>query len=175
MKCWASVRFFKFRRQIKLTDRCKPTAFAGTGDRMIYASLGATRYKLAMETSSLAPASTRKKSVMAEADARDTFVAQTPLAVIGLAAIGMILLINSHARPTPAHARAAEKIVVVACAECGTVVAVRRTADVELSYVVEVQMLDGSLRMIQQLAGRFNVGDIVQVNGNALTLRSAAS
>lgn len=140
---------------------------------MIYASLGATRYKVAMETSPLAPASTRKKSTIAGADARDTFVAQTPLAVIGLAAIGMILLINSHARPTPA--RAAEKIVVVACAECGTVVAVRRTADAELSYVVEVQMLDGSLRMIRHLAGRFNVGDIVQVNGNALTLRSAAS
>lgn len=138
---------------------------------MIYASLGVTRYKVPMESSSLAPASTRKKS--ARPDARDTFVAQTPLAVIGLAAIGMILLINSHARPTPA--RSSEKIVVVACAECGTVIAVRRIADVELSYVVEVQMLDGSLRMIRQMAGPFNVGDIVQVNGNALTLRSAAS
>lgn len=142
---------------------------------MIYASIGATGYIVAMETSSLVPALARKKSATAHEGARDSFGAQTPLAVIGLAAIGMILLINSHARPRPAHARAAEKIVVVACADCGTVIAVRRTASAEPSYVVEVQMLDGSLRMVQQLAGSFNVGDIVQVNGNALTLRSAAS
>ena len=142
---------------------------------MTYASIGATRYKVAMESRSLIPALARKKTATAQENARDTFGAQTPLAVIGLAAIGMILLINSHARPTPAHARAAEKAVMIACADCGTVVAVRRTADAEPSFVVEVQMLDGSLRVIQPMAGRFSVGDIVQFNGNALTLRAAAS
>lgn len=142
---------------------------------MIYASVCPTRYKVGMESSSFVPAPALKKASTAHDGAPDTFGAQTPLAVIGLAAIGMILLINSHARPTPAQARAAEKIVAVACADCGTVVGVRLTPNAQTSYVVEVQMLDGSLRMIQQPAGAFHVGDIVQVNGNALTLRSAAT
>jgi hypothetical protein len=42
-------------------------------------------------------------------------------------------------------------------------------------YYVEIQMLDGSTRVVQQLAAGFKVGDIVQVNGNALTLRSISS
>ena len=96
---------------------------------------------------------------------------RTPLVVIGLAAIGMILLINSHARPTAPR----EKVVIYSCSECATVVAVRRAADSAPSYIVEVQMLDGSLRAIPQTAAGFNVGDIVRVNGTALTLRSGAS
>ena len=101
--------------------------------------------------------------------ARTTPSARRPLlVVIGLAAIGMILLINSHARPTPSGNK---PVVVYACADCGTVVAVRRTAHSVPSYTVEVQMLDGSLRTIQQQATGFNVGDIVQVSGNALILR----
>jgi hypothetical protein len=121
-----------------------------------------------MEPAPMTPPNARRSAAAANTAARDTFTAQTPLVVIGLAAIGMIFLINSHARPTPPR----EKAVVYSCSECGTVVAVRRTAQ---SYVVEIQMLDGSLRTIPQLAAAFNVGDIVRVNGGALTLRSARS
>ena len=103
--------------------------------------------------------------------ARDTLSAQTPLVVIGLAAIGMIFLINSHARPTPTR----EKLVVYSCSECGTVTSVRTAPNSALSFIVEVQMLDGSLRVIQQTAASFHVGDIVRVSGQALTLRSGPS
>ncbi len=121
-----------------------------------------------MEPGLVTPPNARRNAAAADAATRDTFTAQTPLVVIGLAAIGMIFLINSHARPTPPR----EKAVVYSCSECGTVVAVRRAAE---SYVVEIQMLDGSLRTIPQLAAAFNVGDIVRVTGGALTLRSARS
>lgn len=138
---------------------------------MIYPTIDADSYKAAMETGSISPTIAPKKAAAVHLPARDTFSAQTPLVVIGLAAIGMIFLINSHARPTLPH----EKVVIVACAECGTVVAVRPAANAAASYVVEVQMLDGSLRTTQQLTAGFSVGDIVRVSGNVLTLRSAAS
>ena len=149
----------------------RPTAFAGTWDRMTYASIGAGRYKADMETGSMAPPNTPRNAATVQMPARDTFSAQTPLVVIGLAAIGMILLINSHARPTAPR----EKVVVHSCSECGTVMAVRRASDSTPSYIVEIQMLDGSLRTIPQIAAGFNVGDIVRVNGGALTLRPRPS
>lgn len=111
------------------------------------------------------------KSDQAEVCSREKFDAQTPLTVIGLAAIAMILLINSPARPTAVPAPE----FAVACMDCGTVTAVRRSAHSSPVYFVEVQMLDGSVRTIQQLAAGFNVGDVVHVNGNALTLRPTKS
>lgn len=139
---------------------------------MTYARIGTTRYKVAMETGSTSSMGTPEEVTTRYAHALDTLSAQTPLAVIGLAAIGMIFLINSHAQPTPSR----EKLVIYSCAECGTVVSVRRAADAAPWYVVEIQMLDGSLRTIPQAAAPgFNVGDIVRVNGNALMLRPAAS
>lgn len=124
-----------------------------------------------METGSIPQRNTSKNAGTLHLPARDTFSAQTPLVVIGLAAIGMILLINSHARPTAPR----ERIAVHSCSECGTVMAVRRASDPTPSYIVEIQMLDGSLRTIPQIAAGFNVGDIVRVNGGALTLRSGPS
>jgi acid phosphatase class B len=115
--------------------------------------------------------STEKRDDAAET-AREKFDAQTPLTIIGLAAIAMILLINSPARPTAA---APAPHFTTACENCGTVTAVRRSAHSAPVYFVEVQMLDGSVRTIQQLAAGFNIGDIVQVDGNALTLRPAKS
>jgi len=123
-----------------------------------------------MQTGSISPALTLKKAAPEHMPSRDSFSAQTPLVVIGLAAIGMIFLINSHARPTPPR----EKAVVIVCAACGTVVTVRPVTNAAM-YTVEVQMLDGSLRTTVQETAAFSVGDIVQVNGNMLTLRSAAS
>ncbi len=122
-----------------------------------------------MEPGPTTPPNSRRNAAAADAAARDTFTAQTPLVVIGLAAIGMIFLINSHARPTAPR----EKAVVYSCSECGTVVAVRRAA--ESSYLIEIQMLDGSLRTVPQIAAAFSVGDIVRVNNGALTLRAARS
>ena len=99
-----------------------------------------------MEPGLVTPPNAPRNAAAADLPARDTFTAQTPLVVIGLAAIGMIFLINSHARPTPPR----EKAVVYSCSECGTVVAVGRR--MPQSYVVEIQMLDGSLRTIPQTA-----------------------
>jgi hypothetical protein len=112
-----------------------------------------------------------KRAGAAEVPARDTFGAQTPLMVIGLAAISLILLINSHAPPTAQR----DKTIAYSCADCGTVISVRNAAQPSPSYLVEVQMLDGSVRVIPHLAKGLNVGDIVHVNGNALTLRLASS
>jgi acid phosphatase class B len=99
----------------------------------------------------------------------ESLASQTALALAGLGAIGMIVLINLQARPLPAAASQ----MMVACNNCGTVVAVRRSAHSAPIFFVEVQMADGSLRIVQQLAAGFSVGDVVQVNGNALTLRGA--
>jgi|SRR5687768_14132329 len=128
--------------------------------------------KRVMEPGSIAPSSAQKNAPTMHLPARDTFTAQTPLVVIGLAAIGMIFLINSHARPTPNR----EKVIVYSCSECGTVTSVRNAPNSDPSFIVEVQMLDGSLRAIRQTAAStLNVGDIVRVNGQALTLRSGPS
>ncbi len=124
-----------------------------------------------MEPGSKALPNTPAKTATIDLPTRDTFSTQTPLVVIGLAAIGMIFLINSHARPTAAR----EKTVVYSCSDCGTVTAVRSAPNAVPSYIVEVQMLDGSLRAIPQIATSFHVGDIVRVNGNALTLRAGRS
>lgn len=138
---------------------------------MIYAAHGAARYKADMEHGPLTPASTPRNAAMMDLPSHDTFTAQTPLVVIGLAAIGMIFLINSHARPTAPR----EKVIVYSCSECGTVTSVRNAPNALPAVIVEIQMLDGSLRTIQQTAANFNVGDIVRVNGQALTLRSGPS
>jgi hypothetical protein len=103
----------------------------------------------------------------------ETFAAQAPIALLGLAAIAIIALINAHARPAVVDKA---PIVAAACSgDCGTVVAVTRSAHSSPVYFVEVQMLDGSMRVVQQLAAGFKVGDVVQVNGNALSLRSPTS
>jgi hypothetical protein len=104
--------------------------------------------------------------------AAESFGAQAPIALLGLAAIAIIALINANSRPAPAIP---PQIVASACASCGTVMAVRRSAHSSPVFYVEVQMLDGSTRVVQQLAAGFKVGDIVVVNGNALSLRPQPS
>jgi hypothetical protein len=88
--------------------------------------------------------------------------------LVGVAMIAMIVLINAPSRPL---ALPVPHTVVSSCDSCGTVVAIRRSAHSAPVFFVEIQMLDGSTRTVQQLAAGFSVGDIVQVNGNALTLR----
>ena len=102
----------------------------------------------------------------------ESFGAQAPIALLGLAAIAIIALINANGRPASA---VPPQAVTIACSNCGTVVAVRQSAHSSPVYFVEVQMLDGSTRVVQQLAAGFKVGDVVQVNGNALSMRPQAS
>jgi hypothetical protein len=102
----------------------------------------------------------------------ESFGAQAPIALLGLAAIAIIALINANARTAHADLPPA---ITTACVNCGTVVAVRQSAHSSPVYFVEVQMLDGSKRVVQQLASGFKVGDFVQVNGNALSLRPQSS
>ena len=101
----------------------------------------------------------------------ESFGAQAPIALLGLAAIAIIALINANARPTTA----VPTVIAASCVDCGTVIAVRQSAHSSPVYYVEVQMLDGSTRVVQQLAAGFKVGDVVQVNGNALSLRPHSS
>lgn len=102
----------------------------------------------------------------------ETFGAQTPVALMGLAAIAVITLVNIQAQPAAAPP---PTVVASACVDCGTVTAIRRSAHSSPVYFVEIQMLDGSTRVVQQLATGFKVGDFVQVNGNALSLRPQSS
>lgn len=102
----------------------------------------------------------------------ETFAAQAPIALFGLAAIAVIALINAHYRPAPV---AQPTLLAASCTDCGTITSITRSAHASPVFFVEVQMLDGSMRVVQQLATGFKVGDVVQVNGNALTLRPQAS
>lgn len=106
-----------------------------------------------------------------EGPAAESFGAQAPMALLGLAAMAIIALINANARPAPI----APTIIAASCTDCGTVIAVRQSAHSSPVYYVEVKMLDGSTRVVQQLAAGFKVGDVVQVNGNALSLRPQPS
>ena len=104
----------------------------------------------------------------------ESFGAQAPIALLGLGAIAVIALINLSGRPASATP---EPTAALACSSSsfGRVVAVRRSAHSSPVYFVEVQMLDGSTRIVQQLAAGFKVGDVVLVNGNALSLRPQPS
>lgn len=94
---------------------------------------------------------------------------QAPIALIGLLAIGVIVAINHLARP---DAAAGTRLLdAPGCPQCGTVVAVRRSAHSVPVTFVEVQMADGSLRTVRGPGQGFSVGDVVEVRGEALTLR----
>ena len=59
----------------------------------------------------------------------------------------------------------------VALVEDGRVVAVRRSAHSVPVTIVEIQMLDGSLRTVRGAAQPFSVGDLVEVRDDGLALR----
>ena len=112
---------------------------------------------------------TPKKTVAAHLPALDTFSTQTPLVVIGLAALGMIFLINSHAQPTPAREKVA--VVVVLGMWNGGSRAVRAT---NAAAILRSRSSDARRLIAQDRATTrdFSVGDIVRVSGNVLTLES---
>lgn len=95
---------------------------------------------------------------------------QTPIALIGLLAIGVIVAINYLARPD--HGSTDARLLnAPGCKHCGTVVAVRRSAHSVPVTFVEVQMRDGSVRTVRGPGPGFSVGDVVEVRGEGLTAR----
>ena len=94
---------------------------------------------------------------------------QAPIALIGLLAIGVIVAVNYLARPDPVTGN--RLLDVPGCKQCGTVVAVRRSAHSVPVTFVEVQMADGSLRTVRGSGEGFSVGDVVEVRGELLTPR----
>jgi hypothetical protein len=94
---------------------------------------------------------------------------QGPIAAVGLVAIAVIVAVNYFARPsTPASERAP---VANSCRQCGTIVAIRRSAHSVPVTLVEIQMADGSVRTVRSPGPQFSVGDAVEVKDDALTLR----
>jgi hypothetical protein len=148
-----------------------PSDLAVTWDRMIFRCREAVVTKQIVHTDD---AMTRMQEPRQDSSAQrfETFGAQTPIALMGLAAIAVIALVNIQARPASVPV---PTVLASACVECGTVTAIRRSAHSSPVYFVEIQMLDGSTRVVQQLATGFKVGDLVQVNGNALSLRPQSS
>jgi len=112
--------------------------------------------------------------------ARETFLSQTPLALVAIAAVVAIVAVNAAdtrkapgADSTAAVRRAAPP---PPCADCGEVVSIKPIFAGESGqsgsaqgYALEVRMDDGTLRTVKQPSGGFDVGDRVRVNGNALT------
>jgi hypothetical protein len=113
--------------------------------------------------------------------ARESFLSQTPLALVAIVAVAAIVAVNTAetpatrgASPAPAPRPAAAP---APCADCGEIVSIRPIPAAELGvagpehgYALEVRMNDGSLRTVKQFASGFDVGDRVRVNGNALTI-----
>jgi hypothetical protein len=95
---------------------------------------------------------------------------QTPLAAAGLIAIAAIVAVNVFGRPRADDTRL---VNLQGCPDCATVVAVRQAHSEEGATFVEIQLRDGSRRTLRGRANGFSVGDVVEVKGDALTLRDA--
>lgn len=91
---------------------------------------------------------------------------QAPIALIGLLAIALIVAVNYLARPDLGAGTG--MLDAGDCKQCGTVVAVRRSAHSVPVTLVEVQMVDGSLRTVRGPGEGYSVGDVVEVRGDAL-------
>jgi hypothetical protein len=95
---------------------------------------------------------------------------QAPIAAVGLVAIVVIVAINYFARPSlPSNDGAAP--APRGCSQCGTIVAIRRSAHSVPVTFVEIQMADGSVRTVRSPGPQFSVGDAVEVKEDAVTLR----
>jgi len=110
------------------------------------------------------------------------FWSQVPIVLFTVAAVVAIVVVNKHTQAAAlqpsAPAPAIEiRLDPVGCADCGEVIAVHafEAEDAENpghgSVLLDVRMTDGSVRTIKQFSLDFDVGDRVQVNGNALVAR----
>jgi hypothetical protein len=125
------------------------------------------------------------KEDQVEIPSHGDFWSQVPVVLFTVAAVVAIFMVNTH---TPAVAQAATPVVPatevrldpVDCADCGEVIAVRAAPAEEVGspdqtssgVLIDVRMTDGSIRTVKQFSPGFDVGDRVQVNGNALVARS---
>jgi hypothetical protein len=115
------------------------------------------------------------------------FWSQVPVVLFALAAVVAIVVVNAHTRAGalpagPAASTTAIEVQLdpVNCVDCGEVIAVRPAGAEDVGapgqtqggVLVDVRMTDGSIRTVKQFSPGFDVGDRVQVNGNALVARS---
>ncbi len=98
---------------------------------------------------------------------------ETLLVLLTVVAVAGIALINVPHETRPATPEL--------CADCGEVIGIHESGSAEgtpgaaaseAQIVIDVRMLDGSLRTVKQNARNVDIGDHVHVNGNALSSRS---
>ena len=111
------------------------------------------------------------------------FWSQVPVVLFTVAVVVAIVVVNTRIQAAPLPVALPPAIEVdlapVGCLDCGEVIAVRAAPNDEVGaperaqggVVLDVRMTDGSVRTVKQFAPGFNVGDRVQVNGNALIAR----
>jgi hypothetical protein len=111
------------------------------------------------------------------------FWSQVPVVLFTIAAVVAIFVVNNRtqAAPRPALTPAAVDVQLapVSCPTCGQVIAIRPApadevgapGSVASGVLLDVRMSDGTVRTIRQFFPAFDVGDHVQVNGNALIAR----
>jgi len=106
---------------------------------------------------------------------------ETLLVLLTVVAVAGIAVINMPHESAPAAPVKVRTVPPEACADCGEVIGVHESGSAESEpgatsgdarIVIDVRMLDGSLRTIKQSARNFDVGDHVRVTGNALSSRS---
>jgi hypothetical protein len=139
-------------------------AFTGRRDRMTFPRAPTPRTKRTVKAEHEVTTASNQGRRPVDAEG------QAPIAVIGLLAIGVIVAVNYLARPA-AGAIDGRLLNAPGCKQCGTIVAVRRSAHSVPVTFVEVQMPDGSVRTVRGSGPGYSVGDVVEVRGDALTLR----
>ncbi len=108
------------------------------------------------------------------------FWSQVPVVLFTMAAVVALFWVNSRPQAAPQSAPAPAptdvRLAPVGCADCGEIIAIRPapaddTGSPAGAILLDVRMTDGTVRTIRQLSTGFDVGDRVQVNGNALIAR----
>ena len=108
------------------------------------------------------------------------FWSQVPVVLFTIAAVLAIFWVNNGNQAAPASAPAVAptevRLAPVGCADCGEIIAIRPAPAGDAgspvgAILLDVRMTDGTVRTIKQFSTGFDVGDHVQVNGNALIAR----
>ncbi len=113
--------------------------------------------------------------------ARDTFTSQLPIALLFVAAVIAIVLVNtgprSASKPSASAPAAIEVMLQPVCVDCGEVVAAGlaeaatdRGSASRAAVVFQVRMLDGTVRAFRDFEPGVSIGDRVRVIGDSLTL-----
>lgn len=103
------------------------------------------------------------------------FWSQAPVVLFAGAAVLAILFVNVRTQaanlPAPAAAAASKSARTGVCRDCGVVIAVESAAvpGAEDKVTLAVQMADGKVLAVRQVAPGLAVGDPVRVSNNVLT------